>query len=148
MPNNFEETVENASDVYIIIIKCLQTIYYYVLHHVVLVISTWKQTYYCTVFPTCERCQSSTVCTIFCRELLQQIKKGTEKELWEEQAGFRSGRSFLDRMFMIRAVIEQSLQWNSSFYINFIDFLKKPSTTSTIHAVHGRYYKRTASLRK
>ena len=52
MPNYFEETVENASDVYILIIKCLQTIYYYVLHHVVLVISTWKQTYYSSVFPT------------------------------------------------------------------------------------------------
>ena len=61
---------------------------------------------------------------IFCRVLLQRMKKGIEKTLREEQAGFRSERSCTDQIFVLRTIVEQSLEWNSSTYANFIDFQK------------------------
>ena len=59
---------------------------------------------------------------IFCRVLLQQLKQSIERTLREE--GFRSGRSCADQIFVLRTIIEQSLEWNSSLYINYIDFEK------------------------
>ena len=61
---------------------------------------------------------------IFCRVLLQRIKQGIDKQLREEQAGFRSGRSCNDQIFVLRTIVEQSIEWNSSLYINYIDFEK------------------------
>ena len=61
---------------------------------------------------------------IFCRVLLQRIRQGVDKRLREEQAGFRSGHSCTDQIFVLRNIVEQSLEWNSSLYINFIDFEK------------------------
>ena len=61
---------------------------------------------------------------IFCRVMLDRIKTSIEKILREEQAGFREGRSCIDQIFVLRTIIEQSLEWNSSVYINFIDFEK------------------------
>ena len=61
---------------------------------------------------------------VFCRVLLHRIKASIERILREEQAGFRGGRSCVDQIFVLRTIIEQSLEWNSSLYINFIDFEK------------------------
>ena len=61
---------------------------------------------------------------VFCRVLLHRIKASVERILREEQAGFRGGRSCVDQIFVVRTIIEQSLEWNSSLYINFIDFEK------------------------
>ena len=61
---------------------------------------------------------------VFCRVLLHRIKASIERTLREEQAGFRSGRSCVDQIFVLRTLIEQSLEWNSPLYINFIDFEK------------------------
>ena len=61
---------------------------------------------------------------IFCRVLLQRIRQGVDKRVREEQAGFRCGRSCTDQIFVLRNIVEQSLEWNSSLYINFIDFEK------------------------
>ena len=61
---------------------------------------------------------------IFCRVLLQRIRQGVDKRLTEEQAGFRTGRSCTDQIFVLRNIVEQSLEWNSSLNINFIDFEK------------------------
>ena len=61
---------------------------------------------------------------IFCRVLLRRMKTSLEKILREEQAGFRSGRSCIDQIFVLRTIIEQSIEWNSSLYLNFIDFAK------------------------
>ena len=59
---------------------------------------------------------------VFCRVLLHRIKASIERILREEQAGFRGGRSCMDQIFVLRTIIEQSLEWNLSLYINFIDF--------------------------
>ena len=61
---------------------------------------------------------------VFCRVLLHRMKASIERLLREEQAGFRSGRSCVDQIFVLRTIIEQSLEWNSPLYINFIDFEK------------------------
>ena len=61
---------------------------------------------------------------IFCRVILHRIKYSIEKTLREEQAGFREGRSCTDQIFVLRTIIEQSLEWNSPVYVNFLDFEK------------------------
>ncbi|GFR71463.1 endonuclease-reverse transcriptase [Elysia marginata] len=61
---------------------------------------------------------------IFCRVIFYRIKSSVDKALREEQAGLREGRSSIDQIFILRTIIEQSIEWNSSTYINFIDFKK------------------------
>ena len=61
---------------------------------------------------------------IFCRILLKRIEKAIDSTLREEQAGFRRGRSCMDQIFALRNILEQSLEWNTSLCINFIDFQK------------------------
>ena len=61
---------------------------------------------------------------IFCRVLLQRMRQTLERILREEQAGFRSGRGCIDQIFVLRTIVEQSLEWNSSLYVNYIDFEK------------------------
>ena len=42
----------------------------------------------------------------------------------EEQAGFRSGRSCSEQIFILRNIIEQCNEYNIKNYINFVDFKK------------------------
>ncbi|VDP59445.1 unnamed protein product, partial [Schistosoma curassoni] len=39
-------------------------------------------------------------------------------------AGFRKDRSCTDQIAILRIIVEQSIEWNSSLYINFIDYEK------------------------
>ena len=41
-----------------------------------------------------------------------------------EQAGFRQNRSCTDQIATLRIIIEQSIEWNSPLYVNFIDYEK------------------------
>ena len=52
------------------------------------------------------------------------MRKGIDGILREEQAGFRANRSCNDQIFVLRTIVEQSMEWNSSLYINYIDFEK------------------------
>ena len=61
---------------------------------------------------------------IFCRILLKRIENAIDSTLREEQAGFRRGRGCMDQIFALRNILEQSLEWNTSLCINFIDFQK------------------------
>ena len=61
---------------------------------------------------------------VFCRVMLKRIKTSLDKILREEQAGFRPGRSCTDQIFVLRTILEQSMEWNSTLYLNFIDFEK------------------------
>ena len=58
------------------------------------------------------------------RIILNRIKAAVDVLLRDQQAGFRKGRSCTDQIATLRIIIEQSLEWNSSLYINFIDFEK------------------------
>lgn len=58
------------------------------------------------------------------RIILDRIKDTVDKKLRDQQAGFRRERSCTDQIATLRMIIEQSIEWNSSLYINFIDFEK------------------------
>ena len=60
----------------------------------------------------------------FNRILLERIKKAVDPQLRDQQAGFRPNRSCLDQIATLRIIVEQSLEWNSPLYINFIDYEK------------------------
>ena len=61
---------------------------------------------------------------VFCRVILERVKTALDKKLRDEQAGFRAGRSCTDQITTLRIIVEQSIAWQSSLYINFIDFEK------------------------
>ena len=66
----------------------------------------------------------SVACKIFSRIILKRISAATDTILHQEQAGFRRGKSCIDHIFTLRQILEQSTEWNSTFYIAFIDFEK------------------------
>ncbi|VDP23838.1 unnamed protein product [Schistosoma margrebowiei] len=51
-------------------------------------------------------------------------KDAVDAQLRDQQAGFRKDRSCPDRIATLRIIAEQSVEWNSSLYINFIDYEK------------------------
>ena len=61
---------------------------------------------------------------IFGKVLINRINDGVDKELRNEQAGFREGRSTVQQLFILRNIIEQSVEWQAGLYINFVDFEK------------------------
>ena len=61
---------------------------------------------------------------IFSRIILDRISKEVDHLLRKEQAGFRKGRGCADHIFTLRQIMEQSNEWNSTIYANFIDFAK------------------------
>ena len=58
------------------------------------------------------------------RVIINRIKAGIDEILRPEQAGFREGKSTTEQIFVLRNIIEQSVEWQSTLYINFIDFEK------------------------
>ncbi|VDP74903.1 unnamed protein product [Schistosoma mattheei] len=48
----------------------------------------------------------------------------TNQERENQQAGFRKDRSCTDRIATLRIIVGQSIEWNSSLYINFIVYEK------------------------
>ena len=56
--------------------------------------------------------------------LLDRIYEALDGRMREGQAGFRSGRSCADQIFVLRNIIEQSVEWQRQLVVNFIDFKK------------------------
>ena len=56
--------------------------------------------------------------------LIERNRKAIDKELRKEQAGFRKGKGTSDQIFILRNIIEQSVEWQAPLYLNFIDFEK------------------------
>ena len=57
--------------------------------------------------------------------LLEQIKKGINKKLQKEQAGFRPKRSTTtEQIFLLRNILEQESEWRVGLYAHLIDFEK------------------------
>ena len=44
--------------------------------------------------------------------------------LRKEKAGFLPGKGTTVQIFILRNIIEQSIEWESSLYVNYIDFEK------------------------
>lgn len=61
---------------------------------------------------------------VFNRVLLERIKAAVDSRLRDQQAGFRKDRSCTDHIATLRIIIEQSTEWNSPLYVNFIDYEK------------------------
>jgi sorting nexin-29 len=60
---------------------------------------------------------------VFSRVVIQKIQE-VEKQLREEQAGFRKGRSTTEQLFTLRNIIEPCTEWNATLYVNYVDFKK------------------------
>nr|KAG5699276.1 hypothetical protein BaRGS_000478 [Batillaria attramentaria] len=58
------------------------------------------------------------------RILLERMREAVNPMLRDQQAGFRRNRSCADQIASLRIIVEQSLEWNSPLYINFIDYEK------------------------
>ncbi|VDP70519.1 unnamed protein product, partial [Schistosoma curassoni] len=52
------------------------------------------------------------------------MKDAVDFQLRDQQAGFRKDRSCTDQIATLRIIVEQSVEWISSLYINFIDYEK------------------------
>ena len=61
---------------------------------------------------------------IFSQIILQRLVDALEEILRDQQMGFRKSRSCTDHIVTLWIIAEQSLEWNSSLYITFIDFEK------------------------
>ena len=58
------------------------------------------------------------------RIILDRLKTGVDAKLRDHQAGFRKDRSCTDQIAKLRIIVEQSMEWDSSLYINFVDYEK------------------------
>ena len=56
--------------------------------------------------------------------VLERLQLALDPNLRENQAGLRKGRSCTDQIATLRIIVEQSLEWNSALFANFIDFEK------------------------
>ena len=61
---------------------------------------------------------------VFNRIILERMKDMVDPMLRDQQAGFRQNRSCLDQIATLRIIVEQSLEWNSPLYVNFVDYEK------------------------
>ena len=61
---------------------------------------------------------------VFGRVLIERIIHGVNNKLRDEQAGFRRGRSTVEQIFILRNIIEQVVEWQSTLYVAFVDFEK------------------------
>ncbi|VDP85680.1 unnamed protein product, partial [Schistosoma mattheei] len=61
---------------------------------------------------------------VFNRVLLNRMKDAVDAPLRGQQAGFRKDQSCTDQIATLRIIVEQSIEWNSTLYINFIDYEK------------------------
>lgn len=56
--------------------------------------------------------------------IIRRLRDQVNAKLRKEQAGFRPGRGTREQTFTLRNIIEQSLEWNVSLYLVFIDYMK------------------------
>ncbi|VDO83198.1 unnamed protein product [Schistosoma mattheei] len=54
--------------------------------------------------------------------MLNRMKDCVDVQLRDQQEGFRKDRSCTNQIATLRISVEQSIEWNSSLYINFIDY--------------------------
>lgn len=61
---------------------------------------------------------------VFSRVILERVKDTVDSQFRDQQAGFRKNRSCTDQIATLPIIVEQSLEWNSALYINFVDYEK------------------------
>ena len=80
----------------------------------------------------------STPSKILAKVIMKRLSLAVGHKLRVEQAGFRRGRGYIDHIFTLRNIIEQSTEWQRTLFVNFVD-LPRSSTVYTDTA-SGRYY--------
>ena len=63
------------------------------------------------------------------------MKGEVDTTLREKQAGFRQDRSCTDQIATLRIIVEQSIKWNSSLYVNFVDYEKSFGQGDTLEHI-------------
>ena len=58
------------------------------------------------------------------RIIMERLKNEVDNILRDHQALFRQGRGCIDQIATLRIIVEQSLEFDSSLYINFVDYEK------------------------
>ena len=58
------------------------------------------------------------------RSMIRRIRDEVDKLLRREQAGFRPKHGTEEQIFILRNIIEQSLEWNTVLYLVFVDYEK------------------------
>ena len=61
---------------------------------------------------------------VFTRILIYRVQLLTDNRLLEEQAGFRSGRGYIDQIFVIRQLVEKHLVKGKKLFAAFVDLGK------------------------
>ena len=56
--------------------------------------------------------------------VIERIRRGVDSKLRKVQAGFRLGSATTEQIFVLENIIEQSIEWQSAFYVHFVDFEK------------------------
>ncbi|VDO69924.1 unnamed protein product [Schistosoma mattheei] len=56
--------------------------------------------------------------------MLKQMKDSVNVQLRDQQVSFRMDRSCTNQITTLRIIVEQSIRWDSSLYINFIYYEK------------------------
>jgi hypothetical protein len=64
----------------------------------------------------------STVSKIFTRIILNRIQSPVVAKLRREQDGFRENRSCIEQINTLRIIIEQTMEYQSTLSLSFIDF--------------------------
>ena len=72
----------------------------------------------------CDNWREVTLLSVPCRIIVDRIKGEVDRMLRKKQAGFRTGRSCIHQIFILRNIIEQCVEWNSPLFIIFVDFRK------------------------
>ena len=58
------------------------------------------------------------------KSMIHRIRDDVDKQLRREQAGFRPKHGTEEQIFILRNIIEQSLEWNTVLYLVFVDYEK------------------------
>ena len=66
----------------------------------------------------------STAGKVLNRIILERMREAVDELLRDNQARFRQSRSTSDQIATLRIIVEQSLEWRTPLYINFIDYEK------------------------
>ena len=59
---------------------------------------------------------------VFNRVIFDRLKTGVDAKLRDHHAGFRKDRSCTDQIATLRIIVEQSMEWDLSLYINYVDY--------------------------
>ena len=66
----------------------------------------------------------SVVGKVLARSIIKRLRDAVDRRLRKEQGGFRPHRGTGMQIFILRNIIEQSLEWNATLYLVFVDYEK------------------------